>query len=68
MARATWRGRNLMTGGPTAGPSRDIAAHVAVSDPGPRQLVRGVVGVALGVGIGALAVLLSDRPAPPVAD
>lgn len=62
MARGAARGRDLVAGGPTAGPSRDIAAHAAVSEPGPRQLVRGVIGVALGVGVGALAVALSDRP------
>lgn len=64
MARGARRGRELVVGGPAAGPSRDIAAHLAVSEPGPRQVVRGVIGVALGVGVGALAAALSDRPPP----
>lgn len=64
MSRGAGRGRGLVTGGPAAGPSRDIAAHVAVSEPGPTQWVRGVIGVALGLGVGALAVALSDRPPP----
>lgn len=43
-------------------PSEDIAAHHDVVDPGPRPVVRAVLGLALGAAAGAVAALLIPRP------
>lgn len=43
--------------------SGDLAVHHDLVDPGPRPLVRGLVGLALGAAVGALAALLTPRRA-----
>jgi len=43
-------------------PAADIAHHQQVVEPGPRPLVRALVGLLLGLATGAVAALLTPHP------
>lgn len=47
---------------PVTLPAVDIAQHHDIVEPGPRPLVRAVLGLLLGIAVGALAALLTPHP------